>query len=429
MAQDFRNRRIPRRVFLRGAGGTLVSLPWLSAMTPAIGTAAASRPPKRFLAVCATLGFHGPNLFPKAEGADYELTPYLACLAEHRQKLTLLSGLSHPDQKGNNGHASELTWLTSAQRPGLAGFKNTISIDQVIARHIGLETRYPYLALSTSGRSLSWSSAGVEIPAQASPAKLFKALFVNGSKAEVADESRELERGRSILDTVLGQANALHRRLGGADRGKLDEYLTSVRELESRLEQSQAWIQRDKPEVDAEPPQDIADKTEAIARQELMFDLIALALQTDSTRTITYQLGGLNAVPKIPGVSSDWHNLSHHGKDPSKIEELTKIEAAEFDAFGRFLAKLDAIGEDERSLLDSTCVLYGSNLGNASSHDARNLPLLVAGGGFHHGGYAAHDAQHNTPMANLLVQIARQVGVPLELFGTSTATHVRGLEA
>lgn len=423
---------LDRRSFLRG-GTTLLALPLLEAMRPTFGTFAraaggASSPPKRFVACCATLGFHTPYLFPTQPGRDYELTPYLEPLAAHRGDITVCSGLSHPEQQGNNGHASEMTWLTSARRPGLAGFKNTISIDQLIADQIGIETRYPSLVLSTSGRSMSWTSSGVEIPGETSPAKLFKALFIDGTPAEVAAEMQDLQRGRSILDTVLGQAQQLESELGRRDRAKLDEYLTSVRSLESRLQTSQGWVQRPKPQVDAPPPKDVADRADAIAAQGLMYDMIALALQTDSTRTVTFQLSGMNAVPSIPGVKNDWHNLSHHGKDPEKIEELRIIEAAEFTAFGEFLTRLKGITEEGRPLLDHTAVLFGSNLGNASAHDWHNLPIVLAGGGYRHGAYVAHDDKHNTPLANLLVDQAQRMGVEIRSFGSSTAESVNGLE-
>jgi len=293
-----RRRSISRRHFLRGTGATFLSLPLLDAMRPVqASTSFDGQSPNRFVAICATLGFHGPFLFPEHEGPDYQLTPYLTKLKRHREKLTVFSGLSHPDQQGNNGHASEITWLTSARRPGLAGFKNTVSLDQLIAQKVGIETRYPLLALSTSGRSLSWSSSGVEIPAETSPSRLFKALFVEGTEAEVAVEMRNLQRGRSILDTVADEARKLEQELGRRDRAKLDEYLTAVRDLESRLQQSKGWLRRPKPKPDAEIPKDIADRTDAIGRQRLMYDMMALALQTDSTRTVTFQLGGLNAVP------------------------------------------------------------------------------------------------------------------------------------
>ncbi|MCA9119346.1 MAG: DUF1552 domain-containing protein [Planctomycetaceae bacterium] len=424
-------RLLDRRYFLRGTGAAMLSLPVLDAMTPLLACGAdatSSQSPKRFVAMCAGLGFHGPYLFPESAGRDYELTPYLNELKDHRNDFTILSGLSHPEQQGNNGHASELTWLTSAKRPGLAGFKNTISLDQLIADQIGIETRFPFLALSTSGRSMSWTATGVEIPGETSPSRLFKALFIEGSEQEVAAEVRNLQRGRSILDTVLGEASKLERNLGQRDRAKLDEYLSAVRDLESRLQQSQGWSKKPKPRIDAKPPTDIADRNEAIAQQRLMYDMMVLALQTDSTRTITFQLSGLNSVPVVPGVKSDWHNLSHHGKDPAKIEELKLIEEAEFGAFNEFLTKLKCIEENGKSLLDHTAVLFGSNLGNASSHDWHNVPVLLAGGGYKHGSHVAHDTQNNTPLANLFVSLAQRMGIQTDHFGSSTAESISGLE-
>ncbi|NND99418.1 MAG: DUF1552 domain-containing protein [Pirellulaceae bacterium] len=426
-------RPLSRRHFLRGTGAAAIALPFLDAMGPTLGqrvlAATPETPsPKRFVAMCATLGFHVPFLFPDKEGMDFTATAYLSKLKDHRDQLTVISGLSHPEQQGNNGHASEMTWLTSAQRPGLAGFRNTISLDQVIADQIGFHTRYPYLALSTSGRSMSWTSNGVEIPGMSSPAKLFKALFIQGTPQEIENEVRGLKRGRSILDTVAGRARELDDSLGHRDQEKIDEYLTALRDLELRLQQSEGWVRRPKPKVDVQPPQDVQDKADAIAKQRLLYDLIVMALQTDSTRTVTYQLSGMNAVPKIEGVSSDWHGLSHHGKDPEKIDELRRIEEAEFVVFNEFLTKLSAIQENGKSLLDHTAILYGSNLGNASAHDWHNLPTIVAGGGFQHGSYLAHDEKNNTPLANLFVTLAQRMGVQTDQFGSSTAAGIRGLD-
>lgn len=413
----------------------MVGLPLLEAMAGPLGRAAhaaegdgVKQSPKRFVAACATLGFHTPFLFPEKEGRDYALTPYLELLKAHRDQFTVVSGLSHPEQQGENGHASEMTWLTSAQRPGLAGFRNTISLDQLIAEKVGLHTRYPSLVLSTSGRSMSWTSSGVEIPGETSPARLFKALFLEGTEQEMAAEIRKLQRGRSILDTVGGQAKRLEQNLGTRDRQKLDEYLTAVRDLESRLQQSQGWVKRPKPKTEAELPKDIADRNDAIGKQRMMYDMIALALQTDSTRSVTFQLSGMNAVPTIPGVSNDWHNLSHHGKDPAKIAELQVIEAAEFTAFNEFLTKLRGIEENGRPLLDHTAVLFGSNLGNASSHDWRNLPLVLAGGDFRHGSYIAHNDKQNTPLSNLFVTLGQFMGLEIDRFGHSTSSGIRGVE-
>ena len=422
-----------RRHFLRGVGAAAIALPLLEAMGPSIGQRALGNTPetaapKRFVAACATLGFHTPFLIPETDGRDYELTPYLQTLAEHRDRFTVLSGLSHPEQQGNNGHASEITWLTSAQRPGLAGFRNTISIDQVIAEKIGTQTRFPYLALSTSGRSMSWTANGVEIPGVTSPSRLFKALFTDGTEKEVDAEMRDVRRGRSILDTVGARAKELENSIGNKDRDKVDEYLTAVRDLEQRLQQSEGWIRRPKPKVNAAEPQDVADRNDAIAKQRLLYDMIALALQTDSTRTVTYQLSGMNAVPVIQGVKSDWHGLSHHGKDPEKIEELKIIEEAEFTAFNEFLTRLRGIKEDGKTLLDNTAILFGSNLGNASAHDWHNLPLVLAGGSFSHGSHVAHDANNNTPLANLFVTLAQHMQLEIENFGSSTAVGVQGLD-
>ncbi|MGB8168598.1 MAG: DUF1552 domain-containing protein [Chthoniobacteraceae bacterium] len=419
---------VSRRSFLKGLGISL-SLPLLDAMTPAFAQAAAkATAPRRFIAMNASLGFHGPYFFPQGAGRDYVPSPYLDVLKDLRRDFTVFSGLSHAEQSGANGHTSELTWLTSAKRPGLAGFKNTVSLDQFIAGKVGVQTRFPYLALSNGGSSLSWTDSGVQIPGESSPSKLFKQLFLDGTPDEVNQQVAGLQRGRSILDTVLGEAKKLHRELGKRDQEKLDQYFTSVRDLESRLVQNEAWARKPKPKIDAHPPTDITNRNDAIGRTRMMNDLVVLALQTDSTRTITFSLGGLNSVPVIEGVQNDWHNLSHHGQDEKKIEELKLIELAEFGALRDFLTKLKAAQENGRSLLDSTAVLYGSNLGNASAHDWHNIPVLVAGGGFKHGQHLAFDTKNNLAFANLFVALARHMGVETDTFGYSTKPGLPGFE-
>lgn len=421
---------IQRRQMLRSAGAAAIALPLLESMQSSATAHGCSggAVPRRTVVMNAGLGFHAPHLFPEQEGRLTAATPYLRKLKDNLDKISLFSGLSHPDQQGNNGHASSLTFLTSAPRPGLAGFRNSISLDQLIAQRIGHLTRYPFLALSTrGGSSLSWTSSGVSIPGQSSPSKLFQAMFVDGTKEEVDKEIAALRRGRSILDTVSGRAREIENQISKRDRRKLEEYLSSIRDLERRLQQSEGWIRKPKPQVQAEQPDDIADQNMAIERQRLLYGLIALTLQTDSTRTVTFELGGLNSVPKIPGVSNDWHNLSHHGKDPDKISELRLIEEAEFVVFNEFLTKLRGIEEDGQSLLDHTAVLFASNLGNASSHDWHNLPIVVAGGGYKHGSYVAHDEKNNTPLANLFVSLAQRMGLEVDSFGSSTAVGIRGL--
>ncbi|MBK8035973.1 MAG: DUF1552 domain-containing protein [Verrucomicrobiaceae bacterium] len=409
-------RHLDRRAFLRGTG-TVLSLPFLEAMVPAFATraqAAVAQPPPRFMAMCATLGFHTPFLFPKEVGSDYTLTPYLEPLKDLKGDFSVISGLQHEEQNGANGHTSEMTWLTSAKHPGLAGFKNSISIDQLIAEQIGSQTRFPSLILGTGSESLSWSASGIPLPAENSPSKAFQQLFVDGTPAEIAAQVRSLKRGRSILDTVMGQAKKLHDELGKRDQEKLDEYFSAVRDLEGRLVQNEEWVQQPKPKVDAKPPTDIQSRTDAIGKMNLMLDLVVLALQNDSARTVTLRLNGMNAVPEIKGVKNDWHNLSHHGQDAAKIEELKVIEKAEFTALAAFLAKMKAA-----SLLDSTAVLFGSNLGNASAHSTANLPLLLAGGGFKHGRHIAIDKGKHV-FSNLFVHLAQRMGVEADKFGFST---------
>ena len=414
-------RHLDRRAFLRGAG-TVLSLPFLEAMVPAFATraqAAEALPPPRFLAMCATLGFHTPFLFPKETGAAYTPSPYLEPMKDLKDDFSVISGLQHMEQNGANGHTSEMTWLTSAKHPGLAGFKNTVSIDQHIAERIGTRTRFPSLVLGSGGESISWSASGVPLPAESSPSKAFQQLFVDGTPTEIAAQVRGLKRGRSILDTVRGQARKLHSDLGKGDQEKLDEYLSAVRDLEGRLVQNEEWAQRPKPKVDVKPPTDIQSRTDAIGKMKLMQDLIVLALQTDSTRTITLRLSGMNAVPEIAGVKNDWHNLSHHGQDPAKIEELKVIELAEFTAFAEFLMKLKKTREGGKCLLDTTAVLFGSNLGNASAHSTANLPLVLAGGGYKHGRHIAIEKEKHV-FSNLFVSLARRMGVEAETFGFST---------
>lgn len=414
---------LSRRTFLRGTGVSL-TLPLLEAMTPAFSrsaSAAGPQPPRRFVAMCATLGFHTPFLQPKETGAGYTLTPYLEPLAALREQFTVFSGLAHQEQNGANGHTSEMTWLTSAKHPGLAGFKNTISIDQLIAEKIGTQTRFPSLILGTGSESLSWSASGVPLPAEFSPARAFRSLFMEGTPAEIQAQVRAVKRGRSILDTVQGQAKKLNGELGKQDQEKLAEYFSAVRDLEGRLVQNEEWAKKPKPKVAVPPPTDIQSRTDAIGKMKLMQELIILALQTDSTRTVTLRLSGMNAVPEIAGVSQDWHNLSHHGQDPAKIEELKIIEVAEFRAFAEFLTRLRSVQENGVSLLDQTAVLFGSNLGNASAHDTKNLPLVLAGGGFKHGRHLAVDPQ-KVVLSNLFVSVAQRMGVETDRFGFSTGT-------
>ncbi len=413
---------LSRRAFLRGSGVSL-ALPFLDAMWPtAVHAQNAATPPKRMVFACASLGIYGPSFFPKETGHSYAPTPYLDLLKEHREDMTIFSGLSHPDQNGADGHSSERTWLTSAKGPGLGGFRNTISVDQLAAEKVGIKTRFPSLVLSTSGStSQSYSRSGVMVPAYSKPSQVFARLFLDGTRGEIEAQMQKLKEGQSIMDTVREEARRVERRVGAADKEKLDEYFTAVREMEERLQKSQEWVQKPKPKVEATPPQDVQNESDLIARMKLLFDLVPLALQTDSTRLITILIQGRNDVPPVPGVTIDHHNLSHHGQDPLKIEQLQRIEREEMTACAGLLRSLKEKKEGGGSLLDNTMFLFGSNLGNANSHDWRNLPVLLAGGGFKHGHHVAFDQKNNTPLSNLFVTMLQRFGLETESFGSSTA--------
>ncbi len=420
--------RTPRRNFLR-ASGVGLALPLLNAFLPRSAAAVEESIPQRLVCICTSLGLHTPFLFPEQAGRDYEPTPYLKLLEEHRGDLTVFNGISHPDQSGSDGHSSGMTWLTAARHPGLPGFRNTVSIDQWIAGRIGLETRFPSLQLSTDGSSQSISTSGIMIPGEQSPSKMFARLFLDGSADEQESQMQKLREGRSIMDAVFDEAKQFERRVGKEDRLKLAEYYQSVREMEQRLVTAEAWIHKPKPHVDVQQPQDIKERNDLIGQMQLLFELIPLALQTDSTRLITVMIQGRNDVPPVPGVTIDHHNLSHHGQDAEKIRQLRLIEEAQFKSFEKLIADMKRKTEGDRRLLDNTAMVFGSNLGNANAHDTKNLPVLLAGGRFRHGQHLMLDRENNTPLSNLFVQIAQQMGQPLDIFGSSTSTSVNGLDS
>ena len=414
--------RLSRRTFLRGTGVTL-TLPLLEAMGPVRAQAKSSssgEPPRRMICINTTLGLHTPNLFPTRAGRDYELTPYLEPLQKLRNDFTVFSGLSHPQVDG--GHSSELCYLTAAPHPSSDNFKNTISLDQYAVELLVPDTRFASLVLASSHTGLSITRSGVQIPAEQRPSRVFRAMFVDGTPTEINTQVQRLKQGQSIMDSVLAEAKDFQKGLGRQDRQKLDEYFTSVREVEKRMINAQDWSRRPKPKVEAKPPVDIVSSVEVVARVRLMVDLMHLALQTDSTRFITFAMNGLNAVPVIPGVTQDWHNLSHHGQDPAKLAELRVIELQQMQLVGELLTKLKNTPEAGGTLLDRTTVLFGSNLGNASSHDTKNMPILVAGGGFRHGQHLAFDPQKNPPLCNLFVQCLHRLGADVSAFGSSSGT-------
>lgn len=416
-------RKLDRRTFLRGAG-VAMAVPWLSAMNSAFGST--SGPPRRFVAMTLGLGLHAQNLFPESAGRDYELTPYLQQLADLRQHFTVVSGASHPGVSG--GHRAEASILSAAPMSGAAQSRNSVSLDQLMAKHLGHETRFPSIVLGLTGtNSPCYTESGSMIPAETSPRRLFTRLFIDDSPKEQQRQAELARQGRSIMDLVAEDAKALQRRLGPGDRNRLDAYFTSVRELEGRLLESEEWARKPKPKVNVPKPVDVSNPNDYIGRQRLMNDMFKLALATDSSRFITLHLNASGVVPPVEGVEQGYHALSHHGQDKEKLEQLALIESAIVGTFGDFLRSLKDSEDHGANLLDLTCVLMTSNLGNASNHDNRNMPVILAGGGFKHGQHLAFDRKNNYPLPNLYVSLLQRIGLPLDHFATGKST-MTGLE-
>jgi BMFP domain-containing protein YqiC len=422
-------RRISRRRFLRGAG-VAVALPYLEAMQAPLARAATDAAvPRRLFCVCNNLGVLPEPFFPKDAGRDYTPSPYLKVLQGHRADFTVLSGVSHPFVDG--GHPSDISFLTAAPHPASSSFRNSISLDQLVAERIGTLTRFPSLTLAVNGgRSLSWTRTGVAIPPEGQAARVFNQLFLQGSPAEIETQVRELDTGRSVLDVVGSQAKELERHVGARDRARLDQYYSSVRDLEHRLQESKGWASKPKPTVKVGPPTDPASPAQYMARVRVMYDLVRLAFETDSTRAVTLMLNSVGTpVVQIDGatITDSYHNLSHHGLAEEKLKQLRVLDEWHIKLLAELFTGLKAVKEDGATLLERTMVLYGSNLGDANAHSTTNLPTLLAGGGFRHGQHLAFDRGRNYPLPNLFVSMLRRLGIEETGFGPATGT-MRGLE-
>jgi hypothetical protein len=426
-------RALSRRQFLR-ATGVALSLPWLEAMKPvgarAAAAGAAAGPPRRMLAICNNLGVLGESFFPKEAGENYALSPYLELLGDHRRDFTVFSGVSHPNVDG--GHPSDISFLTAAPHPASSSFRNTISLDQFVTERIGVLTRFPSLtlAVNTGSRSLSWTGTGVAIPPEEQASTVFNQLFLQGTQAEVEAQVRAIDSGRSILDAVSDQTADLARNVSDRDRGRLDQYFTSVRDLERRLQQSRGWETKPKPKANVPAPVDPTSPAQYMEKVKAMYDLAKLAFETDSTRTITLMLNSVGTpVVTIPGatITDDYHNLSHHGKAADKLAQLKLLDEWQMQLLAGLFAELRSVREADESLLDRTMILYGSNLGDANAHSTTNMPILLAGGAFRHGRHLAFDQKQNYPLPNLFVSMLQQLGLEEEAFASSTGS-MRGLE-
>lgn len=429
-----------RRRFLQGAGAAL-ALPFLESMIAPFARAAGASgsplapgaKPRRMFAICNNLGLLPDLFFPTGAGRGYAMSPYLEQLKDHRDKFTVFSGVSHPNVDG--GHPADICFLTAAPHPGSSSFRNTISLDQHIAERIGTLTRFPSLtlAVNTRQRSLSWTGTGVAIPPEDKAAEVFKQLFLQGTPAQVEAQIRNLDTGRSILDTVAGQAKELERSVTARDRERLDQYFTSVRDLEHRLQASAGWERKPKPKVKAAMPIDPESPAAYMEKVKVMYDLARLAFETDSTRAITLMLDGVSTPalesPELRDVkiTEGYHNLSHHGKSETKRSQLKTIDELHMKLLAGLIADLQGVKEGEEALLDRTMVLYGSNFGDANQHTCFNMPTILAGGGFKHGQHLAFSTTQNYPLPNLFVSMLQRMGIEEEKFASATGT-MKGLE-
>lgn len=414
-----------RRTFLRGLGVTL-ALPALECMTPAF--ASATETPRRMLLIANNIGVLPKHFFPQGVGRNYEASPLLSLLAPHREDFTVFSGLSHPNV--TSGHSTDNCFLTSARGAFKAGFRNTISLDQFAAEKLGQVTRFPSFNLGVNiekaNRSLSWTRDGVLLPAEDNATALYQKMFVQGDAAAVQQQLRRLEERGSILDTLRDEANRFSRNLGAADKTRLDQYFTSVREVEQRLTIAREWEQRPLPKATRPAPAAIQEGKYFFEKFELMLDMAQLAFESDSTRIVTLMLDAFwTPIFKLEGkqdTTESYHGLSHHGQNEKKLRQLEAADRQHMAVLAGLMANLAGKSEGGERLLDRTMVLYGSNMGEANIHDNTNLPIILAGGGFKHGRHIAFSRNHNTPLCNLFVTMLQRLGVEADSFGSSTGS-------
>ena len=420
--------QIPRRSFLRGAGVS-IALPWLEVMSPT--SARADEPkasPQRMVFVYLPNGMEIEYFTPAAEGTDFELPRILKPLAEFRSDFSVLSGLDNSEP----GHGGGDTWLTQVKLDATPGFakKNYISADQLAAQKLGQETRFPSLEMtgvspldSTNyARSLAWSRDGIPIAGESSVRAVFDRMFRDESETGLSLTLRRLRRKKSILDAVLDPAKRLQSNLGRVDQKKLDEYLTSVREVENQIQRAEQWAKKPKPKTNGQAP--ASDPEPGRSRKEFMramFDMIVLAFQTDSTRVASLMTAreAANSVYTDIGASDGHHSLSHWTTEKQK-EKFINFNTLDIEQVGYLLGKLKSIKEGDRSLLDSSMVVCGSALRRAG-HSSVSIPLVLAG----RGGGRLKQGQHvrfaeGTPMANLLLTLLQQTGATIDSFGMST---------
>lgn len=391
-------------------------------------------PPRRMIGICNNLGLLPSHFFPKSSstGKDFEFSQYLNELSGHRERLTVMSGVSHPGVDGS--HASDVSFLSAAPHPGSGGFKNSISLDQLVARHVGHLTRFPSMTLGVNAspgrKSLSWTESGVLIPCETRASEVYRKLFISGSQSDIEKQIHRLKLGQSIMDRLADQTSSLLRKVSSRDKDRIDQYMTSVREVENRLHQAEAWEKRPKPETSEKMPSDPSNANEYMAKTRLMYRMAKLAFETDSTRSISLLLDSTNSPAiRVDGarITDGYHNLSHHGKNPDKLRQLENIDQYHMVLLNEFLNDLAGVKEPGGSLLDHSLVLYGSNLGDANKHTTDNMPVLLAGGRVHHAGHLAFDRNNNYPLPKLYVTMLQSMGLELGKFASTSGT-MRGID-
>jgi len=400
-------RVISRKEFLKAG----VALP-LALQTLGLRAAAKkAMPPKRIIFICSCLGFYKPYFFPKKRG-DLKTSDYLKDM-KTLEKMTAFNNLYHPGMDTSN-HDSEKSFLTGSPSPESPTFVNGMSLDQVLARKMGGDTRFPFLNFSIYDRGwgISWNDRGSPIPPMHDEAKIFEKLF---EEEDLQAKKRQLKNDQNILDSL--QRDMAQLRKKGSQAGKLDSYKAAIRDLEAQLAHEKFWLNAKKPKVEKSLSEDPEFAFSTKIRN--LFELAKLAFRTDSTRVITLSMDWVDGAITVPGATGGWHSLSHHGGKADKIESLSKIEIDTLKHFNRFLFEMDQIKEGEGTLLDHTTVVMGSNFGDASNHTCNNLPMIVAGGGYRHQGHTVLGGP--TPLCNLYLELLHKHNVDAGVFGSSTA--------
>lgn len=401
-----------RRHFLRASGVTL-ALPMLESFAaPAADNGPAA---KRLVCVGAYLGFYTPKFYPKQTGRNYEASTLLKPVEEFRDDLTVFSGFDH---RAKNGHDAWDNFLCG-QRSG------DVSLDQIVSDGIGDQTRFASMQVTAgkSYRNMSYTKHGVALPMIQRPSVFYNRLFASPDDRKRTDYL--LRTNQSAVDKVLADAKRLQQRVSARDRQKLEEYFTSVRDVEKRLAKQRAGIDRPVPHVDYElPDYDPIAPTQMLEAEELFYDLMVLALETDSTRVLTMFLTGAGQVFTLDGetLRAGYHALSHHGNDPDKIRDLVRVELEHMKRLAGFLKQLKTKTDAEgRPLLDSTIVLVGTGMGDASRHSNRDLPTIVAGGGFDHGQHvsAKQKGGGELLLGDLYVTLLQQMGIEADQFSNA----------